>query len=484
MQYISTRGKDRVSSTKEAILKGIASDGGLFLPESFPRITLDKEESYHSVAKKVLFAIFGDMGEDELQSCIEKAYDDKFDAEQMVDIVSMDRHHIMELYHGPTCAFKDFALSILPHFMELAAKEVQEEIAVLTATSGDTGKAALEGFKNVDRTKVIVFYPTEGVSEIQRLQMITQEGNNTYAVGIRGNFDEAQSALKTVFNHRELVMRLQEKNILLSSANSINIGRLVPQIVYYFYTYSQLVSRGEIQEGEEVNIAVPTGNFGDILAGYLAGVMGLPLHRCICASNRNNVLTDFFQKGVYDKNRPFYQTNSPSMDILISSNLERLLYLKSGGDAKAVANWMRQLQEKGRYEISKDLQQALSDFYGYFVDDESTLEIIAKYFEEKHYLCDTHTAVCLGALEQYEQETKDVHHTIVASTASPYKFPQSVGCALHLEGDDISLLEKISEKSHVEIPASLRGIAQRKITQTLVIDKEDIAATIEKILGE
>lgn len=484
MEYISTRGGDCVHSTKEAILRGIAADGGLFMPKHLPAIQLEGKENYHSIAKKVFSAVFNDLTESELQYCIEKAYDKKFDGEQIVPIVSLGNRHIMELYHGPTCAFKDFALTILPYFMKLASKEVEEEIAVLTATSGDTGKAALEGFRDVEGTKVIVFYPTEGVSEVQRLQMVTQEGKNTYAIGIYGNFDEAQSALKKVFNDRKQMDYFRRKKILLSSANSINIGRLVPQIIYYFYAYYQLVQDKKISVGEQVNIAVPTGNFGDILAAYLAGEMGLPLYRFICASNRNHVLTDFFEQGRYDRKRKFYKTNSPSMDILISSNLERLLFLKSKGDTCQVKKWMEQLNSDGYYVLSENMKKSMSDFYGYYLDDEQTLQVIRKYFEQYHYLLDTHTAVCMGAVEQYEEQKHDLRPIIVASTASPYKFPKDVGEALGLFGDEFSQMDQISEISGIPIPKNLKNIEKKEITQTLVIDKKDIVPTIVSILGE
>ncbi|MDO5715427.1 MAG: threonine synthase [Tissierellia bacterium] len=482
MKYISTRGGDEAFSSKEAILQGIARDGGLYLPIEIPSLSPRIFKNYRELAIEILEKIFDDFSREELQYCIDNAYDDKFSVKDIVQGIPMDQNLILELFHGKTSAFKDFALSILPYFMELATQDKKEEIAILTATSGDTGKAALEGFKDIDQTKIIVFYPTEGVSEIQKYQMMTQEGSNTYAIGIHGNFDEAQSALKQVFNDKELLQSLQQKNIGLSSANSINIGRLIPQMIYYYYGYSEMVKQGIIQLGDRVNIAVPTGNFGNILAAFLAKLMGLPVKDFICVSNRNNVLTDFFKTGIYDRRRDFYKTNSPSMDILISSNLERFLYIKTNNNGNLVKQWMEELQEKGHYQIDNRTRENMKDFKGYTLNDEETIEIIQKYYDERGYLCDTHTAVCLGAVEKYEKD-EGKWPTIIASTASPYKFPKAVGSALDLTGDDFQLLDQIYRKTKVPIPTPLQGLQDKTITQNLRIEKTEIKKCINKILG-
>lgn len=486
MKYISTRGKDRAYSTKEAIIRGIAKDGGLFVPEKLNKINLSakiKEKmDYRDFAENIISSVFDDIDRTTLRNIIEKAYSkDNFSLPNNLKVEKVNENYFMELYHGRTSAFKDFALSILPYFI-LLSKDENKKIAILTATSGDTGKAALEGFKNLEDTVIIVFYPTEGVSLVQKYQMMTQEGNNTYAIGIRGNFDQAQSALKEVFNDCDLENFTKNKNIDLSSANSINIGRLVPQIVYYFYSYYVLVKKGEIKDGEEVNIAVPTGNFGNILAAYFAKLMGLNIKNFIVASNRNNVLTDFFSEGIYNANREFFKTNSPSMDILISSNLERLLYLK---DPNLVNDYMESLKKIGQYKVSEVCKKALKDFKGYYTDDDEVIEIISKYYKDYNYLCDTHTAVCIGAVEKYKRETSDSTKIIIASTASAYKFPKAVAKALDIdEENEFKLINKIFALTGVEIPNNLKDLDKKKIRQSQVIEKEDIKKTIMEILGE
>ena len=486
MRYISTRGKDKAYSTKESIIRGIAKDGGLFVPEKLNKINLSakiKEKmDYRDFAENIISSVFDDIDRTTLRNIIEKAYSkDNFSLANNLKVEKVNENYFMELYHGRTSAFKDFALSILPYFI-LLSKDENKKIAILTATSGDTGKAALEGFKNLEDTVIIVFYPTEGVSLVQKYQMMTQEGNNTYAIGIRGNFDQAQSALKEVFNDCDLENFTKNKNIDLSSANSINIGRLVPQIVYYFYSYYVLVKKGEIKDGEEVNIAVPTGNFGNILAAYFAKLMGLNIKNFIVASNRNNVLTDFFSEGIYNANREFFKTNSPSMDILISSNLERLLYLK---DPNLVNDYMESLKKIGQYKVSEVCKKALKDFKGYYTDDDEVIEIISKYYKDYNYLCDTHTAVCIGAVEKYKRETSDSTKIIIASTASAYKFPKAVAKALDIdEENEFKLINKIFALTGVEIPNNLKDLDKKEIRQSQVIEKEDIKKTIMEILGE
>lgn len=486
MKYISTRGKDKLSSSFEAIVKGIASDGGLFMPEKFNKVYLSQDikdrMDYRDFAEVIISTIFDDIDKKILREIIDKAYSkENFSVDNALKVEEVNSLYIMELFHGRTSAFKDFALSILPYFI-LLAKDKDKKIGILTATSGDTGKAALEGFKNLKDTFIIVFYPTDGVSPIQKYQMLTQEGTNVYAIGIKGNFDQAQSALKEVFNDCDLENFTKNKNIDLSSANSINIGRLVPQIVYYFYSYYALVKKGEIKDGEEVNIAVPTGNFGNILAAYFAKLMGLNIKNFIVASNRNNVLTDFFSEGIYNANREFFKTNSPSMDILISSNLERLLYLK---DPNLVNDYMESLKKIGQYKVSEVCKKALKDFKGYYTDDDEVIEIISKYYKDYNYLCDTHTAVCIGAVEKYKRETCDSTKIIIASTASAYKFPKAVAKALDIdEENEFKLINKIFALTGVEIPNNLKDLDKKEIRQSQVIEKEDIKKIIMEILGE
>ncbi len=489
MKYKSTRGDFTVDNSLDGILMGIAPDGGLFVPESLPKYTGDLVElgelKYEEVAYRVLSLILDDIDEKNLRGMISRAYSDKFSAEDVLDIHTCGNMHFMELYHGPTSAFKDFALSILPQFISEGIKQrgVENKVAILTATSGDTGKAALEGFKDVENTEIIVFYPLDGVSDIQKYQMITQGGSNTHVVGIKGNFDDAQRALKSIFNDRELAADLKSKGIQLSSANSINIGRLLPQIVYYFYGYGNLVKNKMINPGDEVNISVPTGNFGDILGAYLAKEMGLPINKLICASNINNVLTEFFNTGTYNANREFFTTHSPSMDILVSSNLERLLYLASGRNGAMVREFMEKLNNEGTYTIGKDLLKALEDFSAYYVDEVSTLSTVRSIYSKFDYLIDTHTAVAVDAHKQYIEEHRDYRHTLIASTASPYKFTSSIGKALNIEGeDDFVLLEEIHNKTGVKIPQNLKGLNTLPITQKLAIEKNEIKSTVVSIL--
>ncbi|WP_071027935.1 threonine synthase [Peptoniphilus raoultii] len=486
MKYISTRLNDKALSTKEAILRGIASDGGLFMPEELKKINLSskiKEKmDYREFAYAIISQIFDDLNENELKDAINLAYSkENFSKENCLDLKKVDDFYLMELYYGRTAAFKDFALSLLPYFIKMA-KKGQEKIAILTATSGDTGKAALAAFKDLDDTEIIVFYPTEGVSIVQKYQMMTQEGKNCHAIGILGNFDEAQSALKTIFNDKDLEKFFKEKSIRLSSANSINIGRLVPQIVYYFYAYYKLVKSGEIEDGEEINIGVPTGNFGNILASYLAKEMGLRIKNFIVASNRNNVLSEFFKTGVYNADREFYKTNSPSMDILISSNLERLLFLKAPQETK---KFMEDLKNNKSYKLSEKLLKSLEEFKGYYMEDWEVIDLIGQIFDENSYLMDTHTAVCYGACQKYREESGDPRKIIIASTASPYKFPKSIGEALKINCEnEFDLIEKIHKKTSIEVPENLKSLDKKKLLQDKIIDKEEIKNTVKEILGE
>lgn len=486
MKYISTRTNEVINSSHEAILKGLADDGGLFLPEKLPKVYFSEDDikrlSYKNVAKKVIGEIFDDFSVLEIDESVEAAYS-TFE-KNILPITKLGNNYVLELYHGRTLAFKDFALSILPYLMSIATRKfgVDEKIVILTATSGDTGSAALTGFSGVDGTEVIVFYPTEGISEIQRRQMVCLKEKNAHAVGIKGNFDDAQNALKNIFSDKDLKDELRKKKILLSSANSINIGRLVPQISYYFYSYYELLKLGEIKESEVVNISVPTGNCGDILAGYMAKKMGLPIEILICASNENNVLTEFFNTGIYNANREFFTTNSPSMDILVSSNLERLLYIASDGNYEEVKNLMDNLKNHRKYEISETLKENLKDFRAYSYNDEETLNEIKNTYNTYNYLVDTHTAIALRAAEEFNSRNK----TLVLSTASPLKFPKAVSEAIGFEvyDDDFKCLENLVEKCSFNEPKVLKKLKTAKITETAVINKDEIKSKIVEILGE
>jgi len=439
MEFCSTRDKKLNVSAAVAILSGLAPDGGLFVPTSLlsfslAEVTAMSEMDYRACALTVLQKFLPGFSADELSSYIQKAYGDNFDTADPAPLHDLgDNLYTLELFHGPTCAFKDFALQMLPHLLASAAKKcaTNKKIAILTATSGDTGKAAMEGYANVPGTCICVFYPNGGTSEIQRLQMATQKGDNVNVLAVRGNFDDTQNGVKEIFSDKALEEEFSRKGILLSSANSINWGRLAPQIVYYYYTYSRLLNNKAIQPGEPVNFCVPTGNFGDILAGYYAKKSGLPINKLICASNKNNILTDFINTGVYDKNRPFYRTDSPSMDILISSNLERLLFMLCNDNVK-VNGFMDQLKVTGRYEIGKELLAKLHNegFCAYYSVENATESCIAEIWNEKSYLCDTHTAVGLNAYRQYRTTQGDRTTTAVLSTASPFKFAPAILRAL------------------------------------------------------
>ena len=476
MKYIGTRNKEITATASEAILKGICEDGGLFIPDEMPVMDKSLDElvnlDYRELAYEVMKLFLTDFTEEELRYCINSAYDEKFDDKDIAPLKVENGVGVLELFHGRTLAFKDMALSILPYLMKTSAAKngLDKEIVILTATSGDTGKAALEGFANVPGTRIIVFFPEDGVSPVQKLQMVTQEGDNTCVCGILGNFDDAQTAVKTIFTDKELVKELDEKGFNFSSANSINIGRLVPQIVYYFYAYLAMVRKGEIRLGEEINFTVPTGNFGNILAGYIAKKAGLPVKTFICASNENKVLFDFFKTGVYDKNREFVVTTSPSMDILISSNLERLLCMVSGQEkTKAL---MESLNKDGRYTLEVN-----ENIVGEYATEKETADAIKSLYEKTGYVMDTHTAVAYAAYEKYVAESGDNTKNVIVSTASPYKFTKDVLCSIdekYKDGDPLKLMVELEKVSKVAVPEVIRDIETRPVLHKNVCERDKI----------
>ena len=486
-KFKSTRGNKLELTGAQAIIKGLSDDKGLYVPTELPKLPFTIEEmigkSYQEIAFKVIGAFFDDYTDEEMMHCINGAYDAKFEAEDVAPLVEAGGAYFLELYHGKTAAFKDMALSILPYLLTTAVKKEKEEqkICILTATSGDTGKAALEGFADVPGTEIIVFFPNQGVSQVQERQMVTQEGENTHVYAINGNFDDAQTGVKKIFNDDAFAAKLAESGVKLSSANSINIGRLVPQVAYYVYSYIKLVERGVIKNGEPMNIVVPTGNFGNILAGYYAKLMGIPVNKFICASNENKVLTDFINTGVYDINRDFYLTNTPSMDILISSNLERLLYHLSGGNGEEIKTLMQQLDSEKRYEVSDAIKAGLADFHGGCASIEETNEAVAKLYKEADYLMDTHTAVAYKVYEDYKTATGDETPTVIASTASAYKFAESVAKSIGLgeEENGFRYVDALAEASGVRIPKGLQGLETKEIRHTGVIDVDQMMATVE-----
>lgn len=489
--YKSTRGMGEPVTASKAILKGLSEDGGLFVPTRIPSLDIPMETlsqmTYQETAYEIMSRFFTDFTEEELKHCINSAYDQKFDTEEIAPLREANGTYFLELFHGATIAFKDMALSILPHLMTTAAKknQVKNEIVILTATSGDTGKAAMAGFADVPGTRIIVFYPKHGVSPIQERQMVTQKGANTYVVGITGNFDDAQSAVKEMFNDKALAEELKEAGFQFSSANSINIGRLVPQIVYYVYAYASLVRKGSIQAGDKINVVVPTGNFGNILAAYYAKQMGLPIRKLICASNENRVLYDFFRTGTYDRKREFILTSSPSMDILISSNLERLIYRLTGEDSAACKERMDALATGGDYTISEEMKSQLEDFYGNYCSEGETREAISATYYGSGYVIDPHTAVAAGVYQKYLRETEDSTPTVIASTASPYKFTRSVMDALsdRYEGlDDFALADALEKLSGVKLPKAVEEIRTAPVLHQRVVDVADMPATVKEIL--
>ena len=490
--YKSTRGDGSTVTASQAILKGLADDGGLFVPLQIPSLEVPVAKlakmSYQEVAYEVMSRFFTDFTEDELKSCIAKAYDEKFDTKEIAPLREADGAYYLELFHGATIAFKDMALSILPHLLTTSAKknDVKNEIVILTATSGDTGKAAMAGFADVPGTRIIVFYPKDGVSPVQEKQMVTQKGKNTYVVAIRGNFDDAQTGVKNIFNNKEMAEELDQEGFQFSSANSINIGRLVPQVAYYVYAYASLVRMGKLSDGELMNVVVPTGNFGNILAAYYAKNMGLPIGKLICASNENKVLYDFFRTGSYDRNREFILTSSPSMDILISSNLERLIYKIAGSEEKN-KEMMGALSKDGKYEITEAMKAQLADFYGNYAKEEESAAVIKKLYEDTGYVIDTHTAVAAAVYQKYEAETGDKTTTVIASTASPYKFARSV---LHaIDGEkfdsrtDMEQIDALCETAKVAVPNAIEEIRTAPVLHDTVVEVDEMDGIVKKILG-
>lgn len=496
MMYNSTRSSDVLVTSAQAITRGIAGDGGLFVPDSFPPLTrfdfmeLQKKD-YASRAAFILSKYLTDFSYDEIVECTALAYNNNsFVSESVAPLCPLDdRLYMLELWHGPTCAFKDMALQIMPHLMcKSATKTLNgKSIVILVATSGDTGKAALEGFKDADKTRIIVFYPEDGVSPMQKLQMTTQEGVNVAVYGIRGNFDDAQSGVKAIFTDTDVSKQLDSNDMVLSSANSINIGRLLPQIIYYISAYCDLINKGKIKQGDSINIVVPTGNFGNILAAYYALKMGLPVNRLICASNRNRVLTDFINSGVYDKNRSFYTTSSPSMDILVSSNLERLLYHLSDNDSSEIRRLMEQLNKNGCYCVSDSVKSRINSlFEAGSCDDNETAMTINDVYKQYGYLCDPHTAVAVNVYKQYLNKSGDSSATVIASTASPYKFSYSVLQALGEKAsktDDFENMEKLHQLTGCEIPKTLKAISGKPIRFTDVCNAVDMKNVVFKTLN-
>ena len=491
--YHSTRNSEETATASEAILKGLTSDGGLFVPDSIPKLNVSLEDltqmSYQEIAYAVMKEFLTDFTEEELKTCINNAYDSKFDTEEIAVTKKVDGAYYLELFHGATIAFKDMALSILPHLLVTSARKnnVKNEIVILTATSGDTGKAALAGFADVPGTKIIVFYPKSGASPIQEKQMVTQKGDNTYVIGIKGNFDDAQTGVKKMFSNKELAKVMNDNGFQFSSANSINIGRLVPQVVYYVKAYADLLKQGALKAGEPMNVVVPTGNFGNILASYYAKQMGIPIGKFVCASNKNKVLFDFFETGKYDRNREFYVTTSPSMDILISSNLERMIYRIAGNDAKQCAKFMAALTKDGEYVITDAMKAELSEFFGAFGSEEETAVKIKEVYDKEGYVMDTHTAVAAVAYDKYKAATgDDKTPTVIASTASPYKFTRSVMDAIdpaYDAEDDFELVDELNKVSKTAIPKAIEEIRTAPVLHDTVCETAAMEDEVKKILG-
>ena len=491
--YHSTRNSEETATASEAILKGLTSDGGLFVPDSIPKLNVSLEDltqmSYQEIAYAVMKEFLTDFTEEELKTCINNAYDSKFDTEEIAVTKKVDGAYYLELFHGATIAFKDMALSILTHLLVTSARKnnVKNEIVILTATSGDTGKAALAGFADVPGTKIIVFYPKSGVSPIQEKQMVTQKGDNTYVIGIKGNFDDAQTGVKKMFSNKELAKVMNDNGFQFSSANSINIGRLVPQVVYYVKAYADLLKQGALKAGEPMNVVVPTGNFGNILASYYAKQMGIPIGKFVCASNKNKVLFDFFETGKYDRNREFYVTTSPSMDILISSNLERMIYRIAGNDAKQCAKFMAALTKDGEYVITDAMKAELSEFFGAFGSEEETAVKIKEVYDKEGYVMDTHTAVAAVAYDKYKAATgDDKTPTVIASTASPYKFTRSVMDAIdpaYDAEDDFELVDELNKVSKTAIPKAIEEIRTAPVLHDTVCETAAMEDEVKKILG-
>ena len=495
MYYKSTRDADVKVSSAQAIAQGISKDGGLFVPSEIPSVSFDELKamgsmSYRERAKLVFAKFLTDFTEAEIAHCVDNAYTTKaFDSDDIAQLNKLfDGSFMLELWHGPTCAFKDMALQILPYLLTTSTRKLNSDkkVVILVATSGDTGKAALEGFKDVEGTSILVFYPADGVSAMQKKQMTTQEGNNVGVCAIDGNFDDAQNGVKAIFTSEEIARKLEANGMMFSSANSINWGRLAPQIIYYVSSYAQLVADGEIELGDKINIVVPTGNFGNILAGYYAKHMGVPVNKLICASNANNVLTDFLKTGIYDKNRDFHTTISPSMDILISSNLERLLYILSNENTELVNDWFGKLAKDGKYEVTEYVKQKLfEEFSAGFCNDTQTKATIKEIYDKYGYVCDTHTAVAVKVYLDYKSSTGDDTKTIIASTASPYKFSGSVLSALgkNTESSEFELVDKLHELSGLPVPSSLAQLKDKEVRFKDVIEKASMADYVYSVLG-
>jgi threonine synthase len=496
MNYRSTRDNSISVVASQAIIQGISKDGGLFVPESMPWLSYDDikmlaDTDYANRAAKILGFFLSDFSDDELMNCVAKAYTrEKFETESITPLYMLENNiYILELWHGPTCAFKDIALQILPHLLNVSIEKSGEKktVIILVATSGDTGKAALEGFKDVQNTKIMVFYPENGVSPMQKLQMNTTDGSNVYVCSIKGTFDDAQNAVKSIFTDKDVNEKLNSNEMIFSSANSINWGRLVPQIVYYISAYCDLIKNDKITCGEQINVVVPTGNFGNILAAYYSKKMGIPINKLICASNSNNVLTDFFQNGIYDKNRPFFTTISPSMDILISSNLERLLYDLSACDDQVLKTWMNELLKTGKYEVDNQIKNKLSEnFWAGFCDDDDTKKTIKNMHDKFSYVCDPHTAVAINVYQQYKEKTADFTKTIIASTASPFKFAGDVLDALKGKSQNQGEFEKINELSELSMlvpPKQIVSIKEKELRFFDCCEKSNIKDYIFEKLG-
>ena len=492
--YKSTRGDGSLVTASQAILEGLSKDGGLFVPTEIPALELDLEAAaemdYKELAFHILRSFLSDFTDEELKNCIENAYDSKFDTEEIVPLVKKDGKYFLELFHGATIAFKDMALSILPHLLTTAARKnnITNDIVILTATSGDTGKAALAGFADVPGTKIVVFYPDGGVSNIQRLQMVTQKGDNTCVIAVKGNFDDCQREVKNMFNDRELAQEMEEKGYQFSSANSINIGRLIPQVVYYVWAYTRLIKRGAIKCGDKIDFVVPTGNFGNILAGYYAKLMGLPVNKFICASNDNKVLFDFFRTGTYDKNREFILTNSPSMDILVSSNLERLIYRITGESEEQTRTFMEQLATEGKYSITNEMREGLSDFVGVYAGDAESISEIKRLYDTSDYIMDTHTAVAACGYEKYKAETGDDTPVVIVSTASPFKFLKPVLSAIDPDHvDKLSIWDLVWRLDELRgkqgLPQAIKDIMALPIRHKTVCDIENMEDEVKKFLN-
>jgi threonine synthase len=500
MNYISTRGLSEPISSAAAIKQGIAADGGLLVPDQIPQISMDEivsmsRQDYQQRAMMILSLFLTDFSQAELQEAVAAAYSEERFQPEPAPVIQLnkynDREFILELWHGPTAAFKDLALQLLPHLMTAAVRKTGEQakVCILTATSGDTGKAALEGFRDVPGTEAIVFYPHEGVSDIQRLQMVTQEGENCHVIAVKGTFDDAQAGVKSLFADTDLAETLRQQGVMLSSANSINWGRLVPQIVYYFSVYADLLQMQKIEAGEAVNFVVPTGNFGNILAAWYARSMGLPVHKLICASNKNKVLSDFIRNGHYDKRREFFKTNSPSMDILVSSNLERLLFELTDRSAATVGALMSNLEINGHYQVDTQALRRLQEvFVGGFADDSGTVRTIREIYDRCDHVIDTHTAVGFNVYGRYAARSGDDTKTIFIATASPFKFAEAVADAVFGSGyargrSAETLLQELADESGLELPASLAGLGKKPVMHDLLIDKQEMRQMILARLG-